>query len=59
MKCPLVNMFNMQDALDKFYESFIPVRLLGKNDFPECNLFILLIHNYLAKKKRPSYLNNF
>lgn len=23
----------MQDALDKFYESFIPVRLLGENDF--------------------------
>lgn len=52
-------MFNMQDALDKFYESFIPVRLLGENDFPECNLFVLLIHNHLAKKKKPSYLNNF
>lgn len=45
-------MFNMQDALDKFYESFIPVRLLGENDFPECNLFVLLIHNHLAKKKK-------
>lgn len=59
MKCPLVSTFSKQNALDKFCESFIPVRLLNKNYFPEYNLFILLIYNRLAHTHKKLMLNNF